>query len=179
MAVANTPASVPEMMVNAHPGTVLLRPYRWRSVGKRGIMIGMSTPKDIVRDFLLHVRSGREVERVSQYMADTVIAHQIQSEHRLTVERSPEQYAEHVREMIAAYGEFGLTVDELLADGDRVYARWTQEGHHVGEVDGVAPTGRPVTEIAGAVYRVANGLIVEYWIQIDRQGITAQLRAGA
>jgi len=142
-------------------------------------MVGTSTPKDVVRAFLLNVRSGRSPEHAHRYMAGTVLAHQVQSEHRVTVERSPEQYAEHVREMIAAYGEFGLTVDELLADGDRVYARWTQEGHHVGEVDGVAPTGRPVTEIAGAVYRVANGLIVEYWIQIDRQGITAQLRAGA
>jgi len=142
-------------------------------------MIGMSTPKDIVRDFLLHVRSGREVERVRQYMADTVLAHQIQSEQRLTVDRSPEQYAEHVREMIEAYGDFDLTIDELLADGERVYARWTQVGRHVGEVDGFAPTGRPVTEVASAVYRVDSGQIVEYWIQIDRLGITTQLQQGA
>ncbi len=66
---------------------------------------------------------------------------------------------------------------EFLADGDRCYARWTQDGHHVGEVDGRAPTGRPVREVASAVYRVADGRIREYWIQIDRYGLMAQLDA--
>ncbi|MFF5422580.1 ester cyclase, partial [Streptomyces misionensis] len=37
------------------------------------------------------------------------------------------------------------------------------------------PTGAQVTAMTSAVYRVEDGLIVEYWIQIDRQGITAQL----
>ncbi|MFE0646684.1 ester cyclase [Streptomyces sp. NPDC058877] len=62
------------------------------------------------------------------------------------------------------------------AGTDRVYARWTQQGRHVGAVDGHPPTGAPVTAVTGAVYRVEDGLIVEYWIQIDRQGGTAQLR---
>ncbi len=43
-------------------------------------------------------------------------------------------------------------------------------------MDGHPPTGAPVTAVTGAVYRVEDGLIVEYWIQIDRQGGTAQLR---
>jgi predicted ester cyclase len=33
-----------------------------------------------------------------------------------------------------------------------------------------------VTQVTSAVYRVADGLIVEYWIQIDRPGLAAQLR---
>ncbi|MFG3703403.1 ester cyclase [Micromonospora sp. NPDC047670] len=64
---------------------------------------------------------------------------------------------------------------EILGSGDKVYARWTQRGHHVGEVDGRAPTGAPVTQLTSAVYRVVDGLIVEYWIQIDRHGLRAQL----
>ena len=56
-----------------------------------------------------------------------------------------------------------------------MYARWTQHGHHVGEVDGVAPTSAPITQLTSAVYRVQDGLIVEYWIQIDRYGLHAQL----
>lgn len=108
-------------------------------------------------------------------MAEKVLAHQIQSEHELTVERSPIEYAEHVQEMLDAYGSFTLEIQELLAQEDRVYVRWKQTGTHIGEVDGFEPTGLPIIQLASAIYRVQDGKIVEYWIQIDRAGIRSQL----
>ncbi|MFJ2094990.1 ester cyclase [Streptomyces sp. NPDC087901] len=139
----------------------------------------MSNAKETVRQFLLQVRSGLHPDRAAHFMADRVRAHQIVSESPAVVERTPPQYTEHIREMLAAYGPFTLTVHELIAEDDRVYARWTQNGRHVGTVDHYPPTGAPVTAMTSAVYRVENGRIVEYWIQIDRQGITAQLRQAA
>ncbi|MGE7389328.1 ester cyclase [Streptomyces sp. NPDC004126] len=139
----------------------------------------MINAKETVHQFLLQVRSGRHPDRAGRFMADRVRAHQVVSEAPVVVERTPQQYTEHVQEMLDAYGAFTLTVDELIADGDRVYARWTQNGRHVGPVDGHLPTGAPVTAMTSAVYRVEDGLIVEYWIQIDRQGITAQLQQAA
>jgi predicted ester cyclase len=139
----------------------------------------MINAKDIVHQFLLQVRSGLHPDRASYFMADRVRAHQVISEAPVVVERTPQQYTEHVEEMLDAYGAFTLTVDELIAEGDRVYARWTQIGRHVGPVDHHPPTGAQVTAMTSAVYRVEDGLIVEYWIQIDRQGITAQLQQAA
>jgi len=107
-----------------------------------------------------------------------MIAHQVQSEDPSIVYRTPQQYAAHVQEMIAAYGRFTITIDELFGSGEKVYARWTQHGHHVGPVDGAAPTGAPVTQVTSAVYRVHDGLIAEYWIQIDRHGLRMQLAPG-
>lgn len=89
--------------------------------------------------------------------------------------RTPSDYADHVREMIEAYGEFSLEIQELLTQGDKVYVRWRQTGTHIGKVDGYSPTNLPVIEIASAVYRVENERIAEYWIQIDRLGIERQL----
>ncbi|MFJ6013089.1 ester cyclase [Streptomyces sp. NPDC092952] len=139
----------------------------------------MNNAKDTVRQFLLQVRSGLHPERAGHFMADLVRAHQVASEAPEVVERTPRQYTEHVQEMLDAYGPFTLTVDELIAEGDRVYARWTQDGRHVGPVGGHAPTGARITTMTSAVYRVEDGLIVEYWIQIDRQGTAAQLRRAA
>ncbi|MFF9810681.1 ester cyclase [Streptomyces coeruleorubidus] len=139
----------------------------------------MVNAKDTVHQFLLQVRSGLHPDRASHFMADRVRAHQVVSEAPVVVERTPQQYTEHVEEMLDAYGAFTLTVDELIAEGDRVYARWTQSGRHVGPVDHHPPTGAQVTAITSAVYRVEDGLIVEYWIQIDRQGIAAQLQQAA
>ncbi|GAS83795.1 ester cyclase [Paenibacillus amylolyticus] len=133
------------------------------------------TAEQIVRTFFEEVRSGRNPDYASIVMAEQVLAHQVISEEEVTVTRTPSDYADHVREMIEAYGEFSLEVLELLTQGDKVYVRWRQTGTHVGEVDGYSPTNIPVIEIASAVYRVENERIAAYWIQIDRLGIEKQL----
>lgn len=135
------------------------------------------TTEDTVRAFLTEVRSGRSPERADRYMASTVLAHQVRAGARVTLERGPSNYTEHVKEMLEMFGPFEFIIDELLVDGDRAYARWVQQGTHVGVIEGHAPTGRPVETIGSAVYRVAEGRIVEYWIQQDAAGLTAQLAA--
>lgn len=133
------------------------------------------TPEQIVRKFFDEVRSGNNPDYSNQFMAEEVLAHQIVSEEEQTVCRTPEDYAEHVREMIEVYGNFSLEIQEFLAQGSKVYVLWKQVGMHVGEIDGYEPTGLPIIQIASAVYRVEDGKIAEYWIQIDRLGIQNQL----
>jgi predicted ester cyclase len=139
----------------------------------------MDDPKQIVKAFLDEVRSGAHPERAARYMAPEVLAHQVVSEEEVTVHRTPDQYGQHVQDMLDAYGPFAFRIDELIAEGDRVYARWTQHGAHLDEAEGFAPTGKPVVEVASAVYRVEDGRIAEYWIQIDRLGLIEQLRRNA
>ncbi|QHW30968.1 ester cyclase [Paenibacillus rhizovicinus] len=134
---------------------------------------------EIVEEFFARVRSGLDPDAAHSYMAGCVAAHQVTAENEQTVERSPQNYADHVRDMMKAYGAFQLQIKEFLASEDRVYVRWKQTGMHVGEVEGFAPTGKPIIEIASAVYRIANDKIVEYWIQIDREGIRKQLEHNA
>ncbi|PEO66559.1 polyketide cyclase [Bacillus toyonensis] len=132
-------------------------------------------PELIVRNFFKEVRSGNNPDFSNRYMTDKVLAHQVISEEEQTVYRSPKDYAEHVREMIEVYGNFSLEIQELLVQDSKVYVRWKQVGTHIGEIDGYEPTGLPITQIASAVYRIENGKISEYWIQIDRSGIEKQL----
>lgn len=138
-----------------------------------------ASPKDVVRDFLNEVRSGKATDKSPEYLASKVLAHQLNSENETTVVRNPEDYAAHVKDFQRIYGDFDFEVMELLADGDRVYARWKQTGCHRGSVNGIAPSGLPVIEIASAVYRVLNGKITEYWIQIDRKGFDLQIDTNA
>ena len=134
-------------------------------------------PKQLVRQFLEQVRAGRHPERAGEFLAEKVVAHQLVSEAPADVARTPQEYAAHIAQFQESYGRFDFEVTELIAEGDRVYARWRQVGCHVGAVDGHAPTRRPVVELASAVYRVQAGRIVEYWIQVDRLGTEAQLQA--
>lgn len=132
-------------------------------------------PVAVVREFLQVIRSGADPRQAERLMAPVVLAHQVQAEEPATITRTPQEYAEHVEEMLAAYGQFRLQIDELFGSGDKVYARWTQYGMHVGNIDGSAPTGRPIVQVTSSVYRVADGRIVEYWLQMDRWGLRAQL----
>ncbi|SDT57217.1 reactive intermediate/imine deaminase [Mucilaginibacter mallensis] len=130
--------------------------------------------ENTVRNFLEIVRSGKSPERASEFMADSVKAHQLNAEHPETITRTPENYTQHVNEFLQGYGHYQFEVTELIASNDKVYARWKQTGNQTGDVDGFKPTGLPVTEIGSAVYRVAGGKIVEYWVQIDRKGTEIQ-----
>ena len=114
--------------------------------------------KQLVRDFLLEVRSGKNADAASKYLAPVVKANQVVSEESLQISRTPAQYAEHVREMLDEYGNFEFEIEELICENDRVYARWNQ-------------FGKGIRAVTSCVYRIEAGLIVEYWIQIDRLGI--------
>jgi predicted ester cyclase len=134
-----------------------------------------SSPELTVRQFMEVVRSGRDPDAASRYFAPVVQAHQVTSEGETTVARTPAEYAGHVRSFKEAFGDYRFDIEELIAQGDRVYVRWRQQGSHRGSIGGELPTEAPLTEIGSAVYRVAGGRIVEYWIQLDRKGLEVQL----
>lgn len=138
--------------------------------------VATSGNKEIVKQFLEIVRAGKDPDKASHFMADTMLAHQMNVENLTTVKRTPQNYSDHVKEFIAMYGNFSFEITELIAEGDKVYARWLQKGKHLAEIDGYAPTGKPLNEIASAVYRLEKNKIVEYWIQIDRLGFEKQLQ---
>lgn len=127
----------------------------------------MSSEKALIQAFFKQIRSGKALDQVEQYMHNPVIAHQVQSENAYSVKRSPQQYAEHVLEMIDQYGTFILEIEEILADANKVYVRWKQTAKDIQENE--------IIEIASAVYLIQDNKIAEYWIQIDRKGLELQL----
>ena len=132
--------------------------------------------KKIVKLFLETVRSGKSPENVSFYMSDKVIAHQMNAENQTTIQRTPSDYKEHIQEFLEMFGEFSFEITELIAEGEKVYARWIQKGKHLTIIDDYKATGEELIEIASAVYRLDKSKIVEYWIQIDRLGFEKQLQ---
>ncbi|HDX8379922.1 TPA: ester cyclase [Aeromonas salmonicida] len=66
-------------------------------------------------------------------------------------------------------------IEEFLAQGEKVYVRWRQEGRHLGNILGYEPTGLTLSTVGSAVYRVSGKKIVEYWIQQENQGLHNQL----
>jgi predicted ester cyclase len=63
----------------------------------------------------------------------------------------------------------------MFAEGDKVVVRWSASGTHQGEYFGIAPTNRHVTPNGMAIYRFADGKIVEEWMNTDMLGLLRQL----
>ncbi|MEV1077822.1 ester cyclase [Streptomyces sp. NPDC050211] len=74
--------------------------------------------------------------------------------------------------------DFSFTIEDQLAQGDRVCTRWTWNGLHKGEFLGIASTGKRVTMTGTTIHRcTADGKIAEGWWQYDRLGLMEQLGA--
>lgn len=76
-----------------------------------------------------------------------------------------EGWKQTVAMLRAAFPDMHQTIDDLLADGDKVVARWTGRGTHQGPYRGVAPTGKSVSITGIHISRLADGKIVESWAE--------------
>ncbi len=77
--------------------------------------------------------------------------------------------------MRSAFPDLHLTIEDMIAEGDKVVMRSTWSGTHQGEFMGISATGRRVTVSAIDISRVADGRIVEHWEQSDALGLMQQL----
>jgi steroid delta-isomerase-like uncharacterized protein len=67
------------------------------------------------------------------------------------------------------------TVEDMVAEGDKVVSRFTWRGTHLGEFMGIPPTGKVVTLTGIYITRVAGGKCVEDWCSADMLGMFQQL----
>lgn len=77
--------------------------------------------------------------------------------------------------VLAAFPDVRVTVEDLIAEGDKVMCRFTASGTQQGEFMGIPPKGRRFTITEIRIYRIAGGKIVEHWGLIDRMGMNQQL----
>jgi predicted ester cyclase len=74
-----------------------------------------------------------------------------------------------------AFPDLHISLDEFVAEGDRVFLRSTMTGTHDGECQGIPATGRHIAVESAEVYRVANGKFVGYWCMVEVAGLMRQL----
>ena len=76
-----------------------------------------------------------------------------------------------------AFPDLQITVEDQVAEGDKVVTRWTARGTHRGELLGVTPSGNRV-EISGiSIDRFSGSKFVESWSNYDALGTMQQIGA--
>jgi predicted ester cyclase len=90
----------------------------------------------------------------------------------------PLDYAAHAAfdaMLLRAFPDLQFTLDDLLADGKQVVARFTARGTQTGVFQGIPATGSAATVSGIAIYRLAGDRVVEQWLEYDQLGLLQQL----
>ena len=74
-----------------------------------------------------------------------------------------------------AFPDSYFTVEDMVAEGDKVATRKTFHGTHQGEFMGIPPTGQQVSTGLIDVVRIVDGKVVEHWSMGDNLGLMQQL----
>ena len=111
------------------------------------------------------------IDAVDAYIAPDFISHNLPPGQA----QGPEGIKNALRGLHSAFPDLEATLDDLLAEGDKVAARYTVRGIHAGTFLGIAGTGKRVTVAAIGIYRFAEGQFVESWVQMDTLGLLQQL----
>jgi len=77
----------------------------------------------------------------------------------------------------AAFPDVRITVDDVIAAGEKVVLRWHSEGTHRGELAGLAPTGVRGSVTGISIDQWRDGRVVESWTEWDNFGLARQLGA--
>ncbi len=91
--------------------------------------------------------------------------------------RGVEAFKAFLSELVAGLPDVTVTVDELIAEGEKVACRWTMTGTHDGPLFGFPASGRPVQISGFTHYRIAGGKVVEETGAGNSLGLLQQLGA--
>ncbi|WP_276504549.1 ester cyclase [Terrimonas pollutisoli] len=91
--------------------------------------------------------------------------------------RGPAGYLAIIEMMRSGFPDIQWTIEDSVADGDKVAARFSMRGTHKGPFFGVSPTGKSIKVQAINFYRFSNGQIVEEYGQPDMLGLFYQIGA--
>ena len=86
-------------------------------------------------------------------------------------------YKEAISALRTSVPDIQYTIDDQIAEGDKVLTRYRATGTHQGEFLGVAASGKTLTFRALVLQRVVNGKIQESWLEMDMLGLMQQMGA--
>ncbi len=132
--------------------------------------MGPDDNKAIVRRFIEQAFNVGNVPVIDELVADNYVNHAGKTE-----VRGPEGMKQFVTTYRTAFPDYACTIDDQVAEGDKVVTRWTARGTQRGELMGIPPTGKHITLSGVVIDRIANGKLVETWLHADVLEMMQQL----
>lgn len=128
-------------------------------------------PDQILRNKAIIRRYFEEwANRGNAAVADELIATNLMLRNPPAVITSLEDYKTGMARFHAAFPDARYTVEDQIAEGDKVVVRWTLRATQSTEYQGHPPNGKTIAVTGISIFRLANGKIQEIWVNMDRLG---------
>jgi len=125
-------------------------------------------PRRVYEEVLNH----KNLDLVDELFASDYVNHDPTSPQEM---HGPESLKQFFSAYLAAFPDLRFTVEDQVAEEDKVVSRWTSRGTNRGELMGAAPTGRQIQFTGITISRISDGKIAEDWTSYDALGMMRQL----
>jgi predicted ester cyclase len=89
--------------------------------------------------------------------------------------RGIKDFKQYMSEFCDALPDIHVTIDDMIVEGDKIAMRYTMTGTHKGEIMGIRPTNKKVTDWMIGIDKVVGDKFVESWARSDTLGFMQQL----
>jgi steroid delta-isomerase-like uncharacterized protein len=127
--------------------------------------------KDVIRAYVETIFNQQQVDRADELVAPDYLDHAALPGQAPGLEGAKKKWAMY----LTGIPDLRVTIEELVAEADKVAVCRSYEGTHRGELLGVPPTGKQVRVGGISIFRLAGGKIAEQWEQLDRLALMQQL----
>jgi steroid delta-isomerase-like uncharacterized protein len=133
--------------------------------------VSVEENKALVRRWIEEVYNKGNVAVIDEVLAPNLVHHDLPPE----MKSGLEGYKQLNSMLLTAFPDYHATIEDMIAEGDKVVLRFFWSGTHKGEFMGIAPTGKQVTVKVMSMHRIEGGKVVENWAQVDQLGLLQQL----
>jgi len=133
----------------------------------------MADAKKIVKQLLEEPWKG-SMDVIDEYVASGYVGYDPAAPGPI---RGPEGFKANIQKYLDGFSDARITVDDQIAEGDKVATRWTGRGTHTGEIAGMSATGKQTTVTGLTISRLEGDMVVEEWTTWDTLGMLVQLGA--
>ncbi len=129
------------------------------------------TNMSVIRNLLLAFEKG-DTKNVDKYFASNWVNHD--------PSLPPMQGLEGAKQLIELWSSISdrkVTIEDSLAEGDKIAMRFTISGKHTGLMMGIAPTGKTIHVTASGIFKIVDGKTTDNWVNFDALGMLQQLGA--
>jgi predicted ester cyclase len=119
--------------------------------------------KELARRYQQEVWGQGNLALLDELLADDYIDHSLPA----TMDSSRAGAQRAVKGAHDAFPDGVWTIEDLVAEGDKVVVRWNMSATHEQEFRGIAPGGKPITVTGITMLRIAGNQIAERWVNWD------------
>ena len=126
--------------------------------------------KRIIMDFMTSLWVDNDLDIIDDVFCQNAIIHS-----PLHVKKGSCTMREIAQKWLHTFPDLEFTVDDFIAEGDKVVVRWDAVGTHMGSFFDTSPTHKEVRFSGITTYSLDDGRVKEYWALVDMHAILTQL----